>query len=241
MELYVFEKGFNYSQDGPGNRLVYHLMGCNMFCPWCSNPEGMTLNKEKSVKTEDIISEIISAKSMFFEGGGVTFTGGECSLQAPPLIEVIKELKRKNISVAIESNAATRGFLQLALLCDFIMVDFKNPKGEILSKITGGNLDLIKENIREILKHKELHIRIPLIHNFNDSEDDLKGFVEFFETLTQTGGKFDVEILPYHEYGKEKWQKAGLEYKVISGFVSEKTVEEFKSAFKEAGINIINT
>ena len=35
----IFGQGFNFSQDGPGNRLVYHLAGCNFRCPWCSNPE----------------------------------------------------------------------------------------------------------------------------------------------------------------------------------------------------------
>ena len=55
--LKVFQQGFNYSQDGRGNRLVLHLQGCNMHCPWCSNPEGMpvrgALMTEKEWLTEN--------------------------------------------------------------------------------------------------------------------------------------------------------------------------------------------
>ena len=71
MKMVIFEKGFNYSQDGPGNRLVYHLSGCNMYCPWCSNPEGMS-TKGKEYSTDDIKKEIISA---FTKNGTGTVVG----------------------------------------------------------------------------------------------------------------------------------------------------------------------
>ena len=52
MKLKIFQKGFNYSQDGQGNRLIFHLQGCNMKCPWCSNPEGMSMKGTLVVNKE---------------------------------------------------------------------------------------------------------------------------------------------------------------------------------------------
>ena len=82
MKIRYFQKGFNYSQDGPGNRLVYHLQGCNWHCPWCSNPEGMDpCRAAKECDTADLIREAKSCLPMMIDGGGVTLTGGEVLLQ----------------------------------------------------------------------------------------------------------------------------------------------------------------
>lgn len=235
MKIHIFEKGFNYSQDGPGNRLVYHLSGCNMTCPWCSNPEGMT-NSGKEYDTIEIINEIKASMPMFFDGGGVTFTGGECTLQSDAVLEIIEALP--DIQFCIESNATTEAFLTVAQKCKTIIVDYKSPDKDKLLTITGGKITTIENNIRQIEKNKHVHIRIPLIHSFNDDDKSLDRFIEFFNSLD---GNFDVELLPYHEYGKEKWLKLGKEYTVTDGYVSKDTINKFTNILKENSVKVIKT
>lgn len=235
MKIHIFEKGFNYSQDGPGNRLVYHLSGCNMICPWCSNPEGMT-NSGKEYDTIEIINEIKASMPMFFDGGGVTFTGGECTLQAEAICEIIEALP--DFDFCIESNATSDNFLAVAEKCNTVIVDYKSADKDKLLSVTGGNIKTIENNISQIEKSKYIHIRIPLIHSFNDDDKSLDGFIEFFRTLK---GNFDVELLPYHEYGKEKWLKLGKEYTVTDGYVSKETINKFINIFKENSVKVIKT
>lgn len=235
MKINIFEKGFNYSQDGPGNRLVYHLSGCNMFCPWCSNPEGMK-KSGKEYATEEIINEIKSSMPMFFDGGGVTFTGGECTLQSESICEIIDALP--DVNFCIESNADTPDFLTVAKKCDTVIVDYKSPIQDSLKLVTGGNLTVIESNIRNIEKIKYIHIRIPLIHSFNDDDTSLDGFIEFFKSLSSN---FDIELLPYHEYGKEKWLRLGREYTVTDGFVKKETLKKFVDKFNANSIKVIKT
>ena len=103
----IFGKGFNFSQDGPGNRLVLHLSGCNMKCPWCSNPEGMSGVGGTDYTVEEVVREVVSASPMFFSGGGVTFTGGEATSQPDELRKVLSILKQEGINTAIETNGTS--------------------------------------------------------------------------------------------------------------------------------------
>ena len=70
MELRIFQKGFNFSRDGPGNQLVYHLQGCNLSCPWCSNPEGLACRGGTRVSVSELKEKVLLSVPMFFEDGG---------------------------------------------------------------------------------------------------------------------------------------------------------------------------
>ena len=176
----VFQKGFNFSQDGPGNRLVIHLQGCNFSCPWCSNPEGMTLKGEKceEISVDSLFEYIMRSSLLFFDGGGVTFTGGECTVQHDELLQILKRLKESGINTAVETNASDPALSELLPYIDYFIADIKQPDNEIHKKYTGVSNETVLKNITEILNSgRQVHLRIPLINGFNT---DPKPFVEFF-------------------------------------------------------------
>ena len=243
--IHIFQKGFNYSQDGPGNRLVYHLSGCNLKCPWCSNPEGMEPAENTTDLTiEAIVREAISCKMMFIDGGGVTLTGGEVTCQKNAVINLLNQLKENGIHTCIETNASLENCENIFGTVDYMIADFKSPDAEKLKSVTGANLEIIKENLlfrAETLK--PLLIRIPLINGFNNGKENAVLFAEFFEKLKQKSNnpRLYFEILTYHEYGKEKYEKAGKEYKFENGFVSPEDVKILVTEIRNKNLNLIHT
>lgn len=252
MKIKVLHRGFNFSQDGPGNRLVYHLQGCNFFCPWCSNPESIALDGTKMVSdgkerlsctehdTDEIFDEILSGKMMMFSGGGVTFTGGEPTVQYDALKELLSRCKEAGINTAIESNASHPEFCSLSELVDYMIVDLKHYSPEKHRAVIGTSNKRTIENIRDIAKiRNQLLIHIPLVGGFNSSSEDAEGFAELIKSFGNDA--IDVEVLRYHEYGKDKWTQCGMEYRMTDAHVSEEEYYGFIDVLKKNGISIIKT
>lgn len=237
MKIRYFQKGFNYSQDGPGNRLVFHLQGCNLKCPWCCNPEGMEINGGIEKDVMDIIDEIKRSRRLFFDNGGVTFTGGEPTLQKKALIEILKACKAKNIHTCIETNGSCAYDSELFNLIDLVIVDFKHFDEKKLLQVVGENPSY-KKNISDYIKSgQSLLIRTVLIHNFND--DDVNGFVSFFKQFKLDNVRF--EFLKYHEFGKNKWLRLNKTYLMEDAFVTDECLNRFEQAYRDAGFKGVRT
>lgn len=240
MEIRIFQKGFNFSQDGPGNRLVYHMQGCNMRCQWCSNPEGLDSSGGICVSVDDIVNEAERSRSMFFSGGGVTFTGGEPTIQFDALMECLQKMHQKRINTAIETNASHPRFRELLPFIDNVIMDLKFPFSEEHLQYTGVHYETVKSNIQYTCHHhSNVLIHIPFINGYNSSLEMMKGFGNFLSILSGTEVK--VEILPYHEYGKAKWEKLGRSYTVADGYVSNIQLSEFRKILQQRSVKLIST
>lgn len=238
MKIVIFQKGFNYSQDGPGNRLVYRMQGCNMRCPWCANPEGMAASGGTACDAEALLEEIQRSRSMFFEGGGVTFTGGEPTMQFEALGFLLRALKGQGIDTAIETNGTHPRLPELFDCIDHLIVDFKQPFAQRHRAITGVDSSNLLSNLRRAAReHPDVLVRIPFVNGYNASREDME---QFARVLSEFGG-VPVELLRYHEYGRAKWDRMGLTYPVENGFVSEEQVSGFLSILHAHGVRTVRT
>ena len=171
---------------------------------------------------------------MFFDGGGVTFTGGEVCVQSAELLPLFKRLKDAGIHIAIETNASFASLPPLAEYVDYLIADFKHYDDNVHRQLIGASNKSVKENIEYFLAlGRQIHIRIPVIHGVND---DPLGFAEYFSCHNTENAVF--EFLAYHEFGKDKWQG---KYEIENGFVSDDKIKEFTEVFRNHGLKTIVT
>ena len=238
----IFQKGFNFSQDGPGNRLVYHLQGCNLRCPWCSNPEGIERAGGQDYTIEELIDEVNRSSMMFFDNGGVTLTGGEVTMQFDAAKELLTRLHKQGIHTCIETNGLSQRLPELFPVLDLLIMDIKHYDSAIHKKVTGIPNEMTIQNILIACSRKQnLALRIPLIGGFNASAQDARAFADLFQKL-RIGWDVTVELLPYHEYGKDKYKSLGLNYEMTSeAHVSKDELDQFSKILESAGIHLIKT
>ncbi|MBR6361631.1 MAG: radical SAM protein, partial [Clostridia bacterium] len=209
---------------------------CNFRCKWCSNADAIPLENPaaKDISADDIFDEIMRSRMMFFDGGGVTFTGGECTLQSAELLPLLKRLKESGVSTCIETNGSLPALREMAGYIDYLIADLKHPDNETHIKWTGQSNKQTLENIEFFLNSgRQIHIRIPLIGGVNICPGEFAGYFSAFNTA---GAVF--EFLPYHEFGRDKWQG---KYEMENAFVSAETVDEFTRVFNSHGLKTVKT
>ena len=215
--------------DGPGLRLVVFLQGCNFQCLYCANPDTIPIGKGgKLIEESEVLRRAISERPFFGKRGGVTFSGGEPTVQAEALIPLCRALKEEGIHICLDSQGSIRNrhVDELLSIVDMVLLDCKHmlPKEhQRLTTQTNTNTLLTAEQLRAM--GKPVRLRYVFVPGYSDQPEALHALGQHF-------GGFEnierLELLPYHTYGKHKYETLGKPYLLEDGH--EPTYEESASA-----------
>lgn len=213
--------------DGTGIRTIVFLKGCVMRCRWCCNPESqeyaiqqmrLPTGKIKIVGEDTTVKEVMAVVEQdrhFYRrsGGGLTLSGGECTLQAAFAGDLLHAAKDHGFSTAIESMACC-DYEKIQLLLPYIdtyLMDIKHMNSQKHKEFCGRENSLMLENAKKVADsgETELIIRTPVIPGFNDTPEEIRAIAAFAAGLP---GVRQMHILPYHRLGYDKYLGLAREY-----------------------------
>lgn len=201
--------------DGPGIRFVLFLQGCHLQCKYCHNRDTWDMNGGEYKSLDDIFEKILKYKNYIYPNGGVTVTGGEPLLQVKFLIELFEKLKKENIHTCIDTSGMVTlkpDIKKLLSLTNLVLLDIKHINSDKCKNLVGfGNEKEL--TFARYLSDNNIHmwIRQVLVPEYTDDEQDLLQLKDFIDSLNTVD---KIEVLPYHDMGKYKWEKLGLKYQL---------------------------
>ncbi|MFO8234147.1 MAG: glycyl-radical enzyme activating protein [Bacteroidales bacterium] len=240
--------------DGPGIRQTIFFKGCPLSCWWCHNPESQfpeieyytkkkTLDGKVFRKKESIgykidskeLFKIIEGDTLFYDesNGGVTFSGGEPLMQLDFLQEIVSMCKEAGIHTALDTSgyAPQEDFLKILSNIDLILFDLKIIDEELHQKYTGVSNRELLENLKMLDESgKKIRIRFPVIPGITDTQQNIEEIKSFLSRLKKAK---DIDILPYHDISKGKYNRFNKKNKMgnvsLDSDIEKKLKNEFES------------
>lgn len=201
--------------DGPGLRLVVFLQGCPFRCLYCANPDTIDPVGEAELTDADHIVEMaLDQKPFFGRRGGITFSGGEPTVQARELLPLFERLRELGIHICLDTNGAivSPDVDRLHELTDLVLLDCKQIRPDRHRALTGmDNANTLTTARRLAERGRSVWLRYVLVPGVSDDLADIDEWAATFAPMTNIER---VEILPYHTLGVHKYAAMGLTYQL---------------------------
>lgn len=185
---------------------------------------------------DDVVKEV-QKDAVFYRygGGGCTVSGGEPLVQYQFICEVLKECKNRGIHTALDTCGYGRWDIlsEVSKYSDLILFDIKHMNSAKHQWGTGVSNELILENARRLSRVAKLRIRVPVIPEFNDSNEELREIAHF----AKLNGIEDVDLLPYHLFASAKYKMYLTKFEFADAKPpNEELMQEVKAMFEGCGL-----
>lgn len=202
--------------DGPGIRYVVFFQGCPMRCLYCHNPDSQQTKGGRELSADEILEKAYSVKE-FLRNGGITATGGEPLMQLDFLTELFRKAKTKyGFHTCLDTSGICftadnpKKYYELIKYTDLVMLDIKHIDPDEHLKLTKQSIDHVLAFAKFLSDNNiPIWIRHVLVPGITQNDEYLYRTGRFIGTLKSLKA---IDVLPYHDMGKVKYENMGLPY-----------------------------
>ena len=237
---YVHSYEVGSTVDGPGIRFVAFLTGCPLRCQYCHNPDTWHKHNGQPVTVSRSMKQIGKyAQVLKISKGGITISGGEPVLQRKFLTRIFRHCKELGLHTCLDTCGRLGHMLtdQDLMDIDLNLLDIKSGDPVIYETVTGQPLQPTIEYARRLSAlGRPTWVRFVLVPGLTDDYDNVEKVADICAELRSLER---VEILRFHQMGKEKWHKLGLKYQLENVEPpSAELAERVRGQFRSRGITI---
>jgi pyruvate formate lyase activating enzyme len=227
--------------DGPGMRVVVWLTGCQFRCVYCHNPDTWKINNGIPITLSRAAEELRKySEGLKVMKGGLTISGGEPLVQARFVVKLFKAAQRMGIHTALDTNGYLGDRLADADLApiDLVLLDLKAMTPDLHRRLTGMDNQPVHEFARRLAAvRKPIWVRFVLVPGWTDDMAEVERIAAFAASL---GNVERVDVLPFHQMGRFKWEKLAMEYPLRDTQPpSRETTAEAVARFRAVGLNAV--
>lgn len=197
--------------DGQGIRYVLFLAGCQLRCRFCHNPDTWQQGSQ-TITTEEILADLKHYRHFYdSSGGGITASGGEPLLQSQFLAELFAACQKHQFHTTID----TAGYYDRQNITDILpytnaalfSIKAVEPKKHLW--LAGFDNKQIISNLHYLAQHIPVTLRYVVIPEITTLTEDIDALADLVHSLPAL---VPVELLPYHSFGRTKWQALRMKY-----------------------------
>jgi len=185
---------------------------------------------------DELVAELLKDEAYFGDDGGITVSGGEATLQAPFVREILGRLRHAGVGTAIDTCGACTAaqFDEACEFADLILYDLKDSDPARHERNTGGSLERVHDNFRRAVgmiarsaiagsaagssggagrAGKRLWVRTPIIPGMTDSEETIRGIARFL--VAEARGSVERwELCAFNNLCSGKYRSLGLDWEL---------------------------